>query len=477
MKKKIVIVGGVAGGATAATRLKRLDREYEVIVFDKGKYISFGNCGMPYYIGGVTKEEDIYIYTPQDLKDIYGVEVYTETMVTEVNNKENKVVVKDKKGEIREETYDYLIVSPGGYPFMPPTPGIDHPNIRQLRNPEDMLKIKAKVDKASDVAVIGGGFIGIEVAENVVIRNIKTHLIQAGPNILAFLDKDMAMEAEDILRCDNIDLILNDFVVEFKHKNNKVELILKSGKTITVDFVVTAIGVRPDTQFLESSDIALNERKYIQTDKFMRTSVKNIFALGDAVETYNIIDGEKTTLALAGPANKQSRVAADTIHHEINSNAKPPREYEGVQYSSVLKLFEHTIAATGFNEFVLNSKNIPYYFVDFYAATHAGYYPESKEAHIKVYFHQETAEILGAQCISEEYADKYMDVFATMMRYKGTIYDAQKLELLYSPPYGGPRSPENVFGFLAESIIDSKHLFATNEQIKTAEKNPGEFCF
>ncbi|SCN24320.1 Coenzyme A disulfide reductase [Clostridium sp. N3C] len=451
MGKKILIVGGVAGGASAAARIRRLDESAEIIMFERDEYISFANCGLPYYIGGSIKErEKLLVQTPEAMKRRFKIDVRINSEVISVNTEEKTVKVKTKDGEEYEESYDYILLSPGAKSLKPPIPGIENKKIFTLRNVADTDKIKAVVDSKNirKAVVIGGGYIGVEMAENLIDGGLEVTLIEAAEHILAPFDDEMSAMAEKELVEHGVNLILKDGVKAFQEKEGSLEVTLSSGTIVKADMAILAIGVMPDTAFLKNSGIQLNERGHIITDEHMRTNVDGVYAVGDAVVVKDFVTGEKAAIPLAGPANRQGRIAADNI-------CGLDTTYKGSQGTSIIKIFDMTAASTGANERTLKKYNIPYKVIYVHPNSHASYYPGASQLTIKLIFNDE-GRILGAQVIGYDGVDKTIDVFATVMRLKGTIYDLTELELAYAPPYSSAKSPANMAGFVAENLLQGR---------------------
>lgn len=451
MGKKILIVGGVAGGASTATRIRRLDETAEIIMFERDEYISFANCGLPYYIGGSIQErEKLLVQTPEAMRSRFEIDVRINSEVISVDSKEKTVKVRTKGGEEYLESYDYLLLSPGAKPLTPPIPGIGSKKIFTLRNVPDTDKIKTVVDNENikRAVVIGGGYIGIEMAENLIERGLEVTLVEAAEHILAPFDGEMSALAEKELVDRGINLILKDGVRAFKEKENSLDVTLSSGTVVKADMAILAIGVVPDTTFLKDSGIELGERGHIITDEHMRTNVEGVYAVGDAVLVKDFVTGEKAAIPLAGPANRQGRIAADNICGLAST-------YKGSQGTSIIKVFDLIAASTGANERTLKKYNIPYKVIYVHPNSHASYYPGASQLTIKLLFNDE-GRILGAQVIGYDGVDKTIDVFATVMRLKGTIYDLTELELAYAPPYSSAKSPANMAGFVAENVLQGR---------------------
>ncbi|WP_040210268.1 FAD-dependent oxidoreductase [Clostridium polynesiense] len=448
MGKKVLIVGGVAGGASAAARLRRLDESAEIIMFERDEHISFANCGLPYYIGETIKErEKLLVQTPEAMKARFAIDVRINSEVTAVDTKNKKVSVRQKDGKSYEESYDYLILSPGAKPLKPPIPGIESKRIHTLRNVADTDRIKAAVDSkgVKKAVVIGGGYIGVEMAENLRHRGVEVTLVEAAPHILAPFDSDMVALAEKVMEENGVQLILNDGVKSFDEEKDFIKVTLNSGKNVTGEMAVLAIGVSPDTAWLKDSGIELAERGHIIVDDHMRTSAEGVYAAGDAVLIEDYITGGKAAIPLAGPANRQGRIAADNIAG-IHSS------YKGTMGTSIIKVFDLTAASTGNNERLLQRAGIDYKVVFIHPMSHASYYPDATELHIKLIF-DEQGKILGAQAMGYDGVDKVVDVIATAIKFGGTVEDLTELELAYAPPYLSAKSPANMAGFVAQNIL------------------------
>lgn len=377
---KVIIVGGVAGGATCATRIKRLKSDAEIKIYERDFFISYANCGIPYYIGGLVKRERLFVTTPEELKKKYNIDAYTRHEVIKIFPKEKKVLVKNlETQEEFEDYYDFLVLSPGASPLKPKIPGIESSKIFTLRTVGDADKIVEQIEKGKkEATVVGGGFIGIEVTENLVKRGVKVNLVEALPQVLSFLDKDLISYIHDELESNGVNLFLGSAVKEFKEKDEKIETILENGTIILSDFIVFSIGVRPEVNLAKDAGLTLGETGGILVDEFMRTSDPNIFAIGDAVEIVNFVSGTKTRIPLAGPTHKQARVAADNICG-INS------KYLGSMGTAIVKIFNITGASTGLNSQTLEKLGINYKFECLSTFNHAGYFPDAYPLYIKVF--------------------------------------------------------------------------------------------
>jgi NADPH-dependent 2,4-dienoyl-CoA reductase/sulfur reductase-like enzyme/rhodanese-related sulfurtransferase/TusA-related sulfurtransferase len=454
MSKKVLVVGGVAGGATTVARLRRLDEDLEIILFERGKYISFANCGLPYYIGGTIESRDaLLVQTPEAMEQRFNIDVRTKSEVTKIYRDDKEVEVKDlNTGNIYRESYDILVLSPGSTPLKPPIPGIDLPNIFTLWNIPDTDAIKGYVEEncPKKAVVVGGGFIGLEMAENLYALGLEVSIVEMLNQVMAPLDFEMAEIVHEHIKLKGGKLYLSDGVKKFEYKDGKTYVILQSGISIEADLVILSIGVRPNSQLAKDAGLDINERGGIVVDEYLRTSDRNIYALGDAIEVVDLVNKNKTMVPLAGPANKQGRIVADNI-------AGINEKYNGTQGTSVAKIFDITVATTGNNEKTLNKLGKKYkkdYLISFiHAKSHAGYYPKALPLTIKLIFDLK-GKILGAQIVGYDGVDKRIDVLATAIRFNGTIYDLKELELAYAPPYSSAKDPVNMSGFVAEDILN-----------------------
>lgn len=448
MKKKVLIVGGVAGGASAAARLRRLDEDAEIVMFERGPYISFANCGLPYYVGGsIAERSKLVVQTPEAMNSRFNIDIRTESDVISIDAINKKVVVDSKECGQYEESYDALILSPGAKPIVPPLPGITSSKIYSLRNIPDVDKIKAKVTEQNtkSAVVIGGGFIGVEMAENLREAGLEVNLIEAGPQILAPFDQEMSTILAKELEEQGINLVFSDRVEGFEEKEQGIAVKLGSGLMLESEMVLLAIGVTPDTTFLKDSGLELGPRGHIVVDDHMKTNLSDVFAVGDAIEVVDFVNGSKTAVPLAGPANKQGRIAADNVSGLATT-------YKGTQGTSIIKVFGLTGAATGNNEKTLQRLNIPYKLAYVHPNSRASYYPGATPMTIKLLFSPE-GKVLGAQAIGYDGVDKRIDSIATVIRFGGTVSDLSELELAYAPPYSSAKDPVNMVGYVAENIV------------------------
>ena len=445
---KTIIIGGVAGGATAAARLRRLDEKAEIIILERGEYVSFANCGLPYYIGGViTDREDLTLQTPESFKARFNIDVRVLSEAVKVSPDTKTVTVKNlRTGETYEEPYDNLILSMGAEPIRPNIEGADGSNVFTLRNIPDTLKIKNYIDTAKprSAVVIGGGYIGVEMAENLAEAGLKVAIVELADHLIAPLDFDMAADVHRYIKSKGIYLHLNNGVKSI-HGNT---VILQNGE-ITADMIIMSVGVRPETAIAKECGIELNARGSIIVNNKMQTNIPNIYAVGDAVEVEDFITKKPAFIPLAGPANKQGRIAADNI-------AGYESVYTGTQGSAVLKLFDMTVATTGLNEKSATAAGIDYDKTYTYSASHATYYPGAAQMSIKALWDKKTLKIIGAQIVGFDGVDKRMDVLATAIRFGAKITDLTTLELCYAPPFGSAKDPVNMLGFVAENIVSGK---------------------
>lgn len=450
---KVVIVGGVAGGATAATRIRRLDEKAEIIIIERTNYISYANCGLPYYIGGVIKDKKaLTLQTPESFKRRFNIDVRVKQEVVDINCVDKTVLIKNLiTGDLYKEKYDKLLLSPGAKPIKPNLKGIDSKRIFSLRTVEDTFKIKDYIleNKIESIVVIGGGFIGLETAENVFKLGIKTTLIQKQNQLMNIIDYDMATLLHSKLRSEGINLKLSSNVVGFEEENNAINVLLENDNAIKTNLVIMAIGVMPETSLAKNIGLKLGIKDTIEVNDLMETSIKDIYAVGDAVSIKHLITGKDTSIPLAGPANKQARIAADNICG-FNSH------YKGTMGSSIIKLFDMTVASTGINEEMAKSLNINFESVVLSPSSHASYYPNAKVMTMKVIFNKDSLDILGAQIIGYAGVDKRLDVIATAMSAKMKATELKDLELCYAPPYSSAKDPINMAGFIIDNIVTNK---------------------
>ncbi|MCA1295269.1 FAD-dependent oxidoreductase [Paenibacillus sp. alder61] len=448
MSKKILIVGGVAGGASAAARLRRLDEEAHIVMFERDPYISFANCGLPYYIGGSIQDRSkLLVQTPEAMHKRFNVDVRTHSEVISIDPANKKVKVNSQERGVYEEEFDALILSPGAKPIRPEWPGINSSRIHTLRNIPDTDRIKARVKEEGtrSAIVIGGGFIGVEMVENLREAGLSVTLIQSGTQILTPFDFEMASVLAKELESRGVQLVFSDPVTGFQEQGNRINVNLASGKTLESEIVLLAIGVEPDTGFLQNSGLEFGPKGHIVVNERMETAIPDIYAVGDAVEVVEFVHGQKTAIPLAGPANKQGRIAADNVCG-LNTS------YKGTQGTSIIKVFGLTGAITGSSEKILNQLNIPYHVVYVHPSSHASYYPNATPISLKLLFSPDGT-VLGAQAVGYDGVDKRIDDISTVIRFRGTVTDLTELELAYAPPYSSAKDPVNMAGYAAENVL------------------------
>lgn len=454
MSLKTLIIGGVAGGATAATRLRRRDANMQIIMFEQGEYISFANCGLPYYIGDVIKSrEALLLLTPKAMMKKYGVEVRVLSRVKKIIPDDKKIIVKNlQTGEEYEESYDKLVIATGSTPVKPPILGIDSADIFTLWTVPDTDKIKSYINEKhpKKAAVIGGGFIGLEMAENLKEDGLEVVLIEMQNQVMAPIDVEMANLVHENIIMNHVELILEDGVKKFQKEDDGTRIELLSGKNINVDMVILSIGVKPNSELAKTAGIKTNEKGGIWVDDYLQTSAKDIFAVGDVIEVDNFITKDKTMIPLAGPANKQARIAADNI-------AGDKKKYSGTLGTAIAKVFDLNVASAGMNEKQLitqgKEKNKDYYTILINQKSHASYYPGSTPITLKMIF-DKLGRIYGAQIVGQDGVDKRIDTLATTIRMGGTVADLAELELAYAPPFSSAKDPVNMLGFVAENVIN-----------------------
>ena len=460
---KVVIIGGVAGGATAAARIRRLDEKAEIVVFERSGYISYANCGLPYYVGDViTDKDELTLQSPAGFKRRFDIDVKIRHEVTAIDKANKTVKVKNlESGEEFEESYDKLVLAPGAKPFVPDIPGAYSEKIFSVRTVEDTFAIKKYIQKKQpkSAVVIGGGFVGVEMAENLSALGIKVTLAEAAKQLLSPFDGDMAAFIHAEVRRHGINLLLGKGVKGFAEKEGMLEVYIDGEKTLRTDMAIMAVGVTPETSLAEKAGLELGLRKSIAVNERMETSAKDIYAVGDAVQVKNFVTGEYFLAALAGPANKQARIAADNICG-IKS------EYKGAQGSSVVKVFDITAASTGINERTAEKSGVKYDKVILSPMSHAGYYPGGKVMTVKVLFEKESFRLLGAQIVGYDGVDKRADVFATAARAGLDARELKDIDLAYAPPYSSAKDPVNMAGFMIDNVANGtlKQWFVEDEK-------------
>ena len=448
--QKVLIVGGVAGGASAAARLRRLDEQAQIILFERGEYISFANCGLPYYIGGeITDKSDLTLQTPHSFNARFNVDVRVLSEVTAIDRTNKSVTVLNRKtGETYSESYDKLILSMGAEPVVPPIEGIQNDKVFTLRNIPDTYRIKEFIENnhPKTAVVVGGGYIGVEMAENLHHAGLNVTIVEMLDQVIAPLDFDMAADVHRHILQKGVTLMLKSTVKAVRNEGAGLAVTLDNGE-VQADMVILSIGVRPDSKIAREAGLEISKRGAIIVSDDMRTADPDIFAVGDAVQVTDFVTREDTLIPLAGPANKQGRIAAD------NAAGRDSR-YTGTQGSAILKVFDMTVATTGINEKTAKRLNLDYDKSFTYSASHASYYPGAVNMAVKVVFEKGTGKILGAQITGYEGVDKRIDVIATAMRFGATAMDLAKLELAYAPPYSSAKDPVNMAGFVIENLLN-----------------------
>lgn len=465
MAKKTLIIGGVAGGATAAARLRRRDEDMEIIIFERDDYISYANCGLPYYIGDVIKSRDaLLLQTPQAMMKKFNIDVRISNEVIKINTSTKTITVIDKKANKEyEEDYDNLVIATGSSPLKPNIPGIESKDIFTLWTVPDTDIIKKYIEqkKPQSAAVIGGGFIGLEMADNLHNAGLQVSIIEMQNQVMAQIDIEMANLLHENLQMNGVNLILSNGVKEFHSIDGKKCIELNNGQKISVDMVILSIGVKPNSELAREAGIIVNDKGGIVVDDYLKTSEDGIYAVGDVIEVVNPIIGEKTMIPLAGPANKQGRIVADNLTGEH-------KKYNGTMGTSVAKVFDLDVACIGLNEKQLakmnKKKNVDYFTVLINQKSHAGYYPGATTLTLKMIFTAE-GKILGAQIVGQEGVDKCIDIIATTMKLKGSIYDLEELELAYAPPFSSAKAPVNMLGFVAENVLNNMVTFIEYDEV------------
>jgi NADPH-dependent 2,4-dienoyl-CoA reductase/sulfur reductase-like enzyme/rhodanese-related sulfurtransferase len=454
--KRIVIVGGVAGGMSAATRLRRLDESAEIIVIEKSGFVSYANCGLPYYVGGVIEEEkSLLLQTPESLHARFRLDVRVRTEVLKIDPVRRSVLLKDlNSGQDSEVTYDALVLSPGASPIVPPISGVER--ALTLRTVEDVARIVDQVSKKpKSAAVIGGGFIGVEIAENLIHRGIKTSMIEASDQVLAPLDPEMASLVAREIRANGVELYLGASAV----KIDDATVEISSGEIVAADLVIMAIGVRPDIHLAQDAGLEIGPRKGIKVDEFNLTSDKSIYAIGDVAEKTDSLDGSSTLVPLANIANRHGRIVAD---HIAGRKIRPVKTIG----TAIVKVFDLMIATTGWNEKKLKATSRAYRVIHAHPNSHAGYYPDAKQMTLKLIFDPLNGEILGAQGVGVDGVDKRLDVISTAIRGGIKAQELADLELAYAPPFGSAKDPVNMLGYIAENVISGLVETAQWDQIE-----------
>lgn len=450
---KVVIVGGVAGGATAAARIRRLNEHAQVIVFEKSGYVSYANCGLPYYISGViTDREELTLQTPDSFRDRFRIDVRVRHEVLSIDPVRKTVAVRNlENGNTYDEGYDKLLLSPGAKPVQPDLPGIHSKKVFTLRTVEDTFRIYSFINthQPQKAVIVGGGFIGLEMSENLCERGIQTTIIQRPAHLLNTLDGDMASFVHAKFREHGVQLVLNGNVTGFEEQGEGIRVLLQDSEPLEADLVLLAIGVTPDSALAKAAGLALGIKGSIVVNDRMETSVSDIYAVGDAVQVRHTVTGQDAVISLAGPANKQGRIAADNI---CGGNSR----YKGSMGSSIIKLFDMTAASTGLTEKAARAAGLNYDKIVLSPGSHASYYPDAKIMNMKVIFEKNTLRLLGAQIVGSQGVDKRLDVLATAISAGLTAEDLKDLDLAYAPPYSSAKDPVNMAGFMIENLADGR---------------------
>lgn len=451
---KIIIVGGVAGGASAATRARRLDESAEILLVERGPDVSFANCGLPYYLGGEIQErQKLLVVTPERMKERYRLDVRTRSQVESINRTAKTVSIRDlASGRTYEESYDRLILSPGASPLKPPLPGIEHPVVQTLRNLEDTDRIKKLLQRGIKRAVVvGAGFIGLEMAEALVHQGIATSLVELQDQVLPPLDKELTTPIARTLKQRGIQLYLQHSVTRFHTiDDHSVEVELQNGMRLPAELVILSIGVRPENQLAQAAGLEIGPRGGIRVNAQLQTSDPCIYAVGDAIETRDALTGDPTQVPLAGPANRQGRLAADHIFGRTV-------RFRGVQGTSIVRVFDMTAALTGATEKVLLRRQQPFSKIYLHPAHHAGYFPGAEGMTLKVLFAPDTGKLLGAEAVGGAGVDKRIDILSVAMQAGMTVFDLEEMELAYAPPYGSAKDPINMAGFIGAGLVRGDH--------------------
>jgi NADPH-dependent 2,4-dienoyl-CoA reductase/sulfur reductase-like enzyme/rhodanese-related sulfurtransferase len=459
---KYIIVGAVAGGASTAARLRRLDEHAEIVIFEKGEYISYANCGLPYYIGEVIKDRNkLFVQSAASFKKRFNIDVRILTEVKAINPVQKTITARNQAtGQTYDETYDKLVLSPGAEPLRPPLPGINNEGIFTLRNVNDTDYIKNYVQdkKSGNAVIIGAGFIGLEMAENLKDIGMKVTIVEMGNQVMAPLDYPVAALVQQHIRSKGVTLKLSNTVTGFDKSDKGLMVLLKSGEIIEADVVILSIGVRPDTRLATAAGLKIGEAKGIWVNEYLQTSDPNIYAVGDAIEFKNPITGRAMITYLAGPANKQGRICANNI---VMGNMQ---QYHGSINTAIVKVFDMTVGTAGTASKHLAAAGIKHVISTTHSGSHAGYYPGSQQMTIQIAFSPVNGRLLGAQVAGYEGADKRLDVLAAAIKRNGTIYDLEEFEHAYAPPYSSAKDPVNMAGFAAENILHGKlNVFYWNE--------------
>ena len=479
---KLAIVGGVAGGASAAARARRLSEEAEIVLFERGPDVSFANCGLPYYVGGtIARREKLLVTTAERLQERFHLDVRTRSSVESIDRAAKKVRVRDlASGREYEESYDKLILAPGAEPIKPPIPGIDLPGIFTLRNLQDVDQIKARIDRGvKHAVVVGAGFIGLELVENLVRRGVATTLVELQDQVLPPLDKEMTTPIVETLAAKGVTVLLRQSAVGFEQTSAGLAVRLKSGETLPAEIVILGVGVRPENKLAVEAGLAVGPRGGIRVSDRLATSDPDIYAVGDAIEVEDFVSGEPAQIPLAGPANRQGRIAADNVFGRSAI-------YRGTQGTAIVGVFELSAAITGASEKALRRAKRPFRKIYIHPAHHAGYYPGAEAMTLKLLFDPKTGRILGAQAVGGAGVDKRIDVLAVAIQAGMTVFDLEEMELAYAPQYGSAKDPVNMAGFVAAGLLRGDHPQLDLETVLAAQgeqrpllvdvRTPQEFC-
>jgi NADPH-dependent 2,4-dienoyl-CoA reductase/sulfur reductase-like enzyme/rhodanese-related sulfurtransferase len=468
---KLLIVGGVAGGASAAARARRLSEEAEIILFERGPDVSFANCGLPYYVGGeITERKKLLVTTAEQLRTRFNLDVRTRSSVESIDRSAKKVRVRDlTSGREYEETYDKLILAPGAAPLRPPIPGIELPGVFTLRNLQDVDRIKERVDQGVQQAVVvGAGFIGLELVENFVKRGVATTVVELQDQVLPPFDREMTTPIVETLHSKGVSVLLGQSADGFEDSPGGLVVRLKSGQRLPAQLVILGVGVRPENKLAVDAGLEVGPRGGIRVNDHLQTSDPDIYAVGDAIEVTDVVTGEQTQVPLAGPANRQGRIAADNAFGGC-------MKYRGTQGTAIVGLFDRTAAMTGASEKVLRRANRPFRKVYIHPAHHAGYYPGAEAMTLKLLFEPKSGQVLGAQAVGGAGVDKRIDVLSTAIQAGMTVFDLEEMELAYSPQYGSAKDPINMAGFVAAGLLREEHPQVDVETVLAAPASERPF--
>lgn len=462
-----LIIGGVAGGATSAARLRRLDEKAQIIVLEKGEHVSYANCGLPYYIGDVITERDkLFVQTPEGFRQRFNIDVRVQSEALKIDRHKKVVTIRDaKSGKTYDEAYDKLILSPGAFPVFPPIPGINIPGIFTLRSVPDTDAIKNYMDAHNPLraVIVGAGFIGLEMAENLHHKGLMVTIVEMADQVMNVLDFELASQIHQHLKEKKVELYLKDAIKSFEKRDQVISIRLNSGQEIITDMVILSLGIKPDSKLAHDAGLPLGEYGGISVNEYLQTQDQDIYAVGDAIEVYNPILQKTLPTYLAGPANKQGRIAADNI---VSGNHK---KYRGAIGTAIAKVFDMTVASTGASEKNLKRYAIPYLSTVIHAASHAGYYPDSVALTIKLLFSPEGGRLLGAQAIGSDGVDKRIDILSTLIATNGSVYDLGEIEHAYAPPYSSAKDPVNIAGFAAENILNGNVKSISWDEVATSQ--------